>query len=267
MGRELKRVAIDFDCPIGKTWQGYVNPHYTAVECAACGGTGSSPAAKFFSDQWYGNAPFDPRSTGSEPFSPSHPIIVQFATRNVGNDEAFYARFHRAASKDIAIAQEACRLCDLFNEQWSHHLSQVDVDALVDGERLWDFTRRPRTQEQADKLKADAEADGGNGHWMREPNGYRPTAKEVNEWSLCGFGHDGINQSICVGARCKREGVEHYCAKCEGNGSKWPSKEAEELYEAWEEVEPPAGDAYQIWQTVSEGGPVSPPFLTPEELA
>ena len=267
MGRELKRVPPDFSWPLDKTWHGFLNPHYKAVKCTACDGTGASPRARYFSNQWYGKVPFHPAQTGSEPFSPKHPAIVQLAQRNIGHDESFYARLHRATSKDDAIYQEACRLCDHFNSQWSHHLGQVDVDALVDGERLWDFTHRPRTQEEADKLKADAAVDGGNDHWMREPNGYRPTAKEVNEWSLCGFGHDCINQSICVGARCKREGVEHYCAKCEGHGEIWPSKEAEVLHDSWEKVEPPTGGAYQIWETVSEGSPVSPPFLRPEDLA
>ena len=32
-------------------------------------------------------------------------------------------------------------------------------------------------------------------------------------------------------------------------------------------VEPPAGDGYQIWETVSEGSPVSPVFAKPEDLA
>ena len=33
------------------------------------------------------------------------------------------------------------------------------------------------------------------------------------------------------------------------------------------EIEPPKGEAYQIWETVSEGSPITPPFKTPEELA
>lgn len=32
-------------------------------------------------------------------------------------------------------------------------------------------------------------------------------------------------------------------------------------------VEPPTGEAYQMWETVSEGSPISPPFATKEELA
>ena len=33
------------------------------------------------------------------------------------------------------------------------------------------------------------------------------------------------------------------------------------------EVEPPEGKGYQIWETVSEGSPVSPVFAKPEDLA
>lgn len=33
------------------------------------------------------------------------------------------------------------------------------------------------------------------------------------------------------------------------------------------EVQPPTGDGYQLWETVSEGSPISPVFATPEELA
>ena len=31
--------------------------------------------------------------------------------------------------------------------------------------------------------------------------------------------------------------------------------------------EPPLGDAYQLWEDLTEGSPCSPPFATPEELA
>lgn len=35
----------------------------------------------------------------------------------------------------------------------------------------------------------------------------------------------------------------------------------------WERIEPPAGEGYQCWETVTEGSPISPVFATPEELA
>ena len=41
MGREVKRVALDFDWPLDKRWKGYLNPHYK--ECPHCHeGTGST---------------------------------------------------------------------------------------------------------------------------------------------------------------------------------------------------------------------------------
>lgn len=59
MGREIKRVALDFDYPInGMIWKGYHNP-YSGMECKRCGGSGNSPEYKKMSDDWYG---FEDRS-------------------------------------------------------------------------------------------------------------------------------------------------------------------------------------------------------------
>lgn len=33
------------------------------------------------------------------------------------------------------------------------------------------------------------------------------------------------------------------------------------------EIEPPAGDGWQMWENTSDGSPISPAFETPEELA
>ncbi len=32
-------------------------------------------------------------------------------------------------------------------------------------------------------------------------------------------------------------------------------------------IDPPKGDGYQLWETVTEGSPISPVFATPENLA
>ena len=39
MGREIKRVDIDFEWPMKQTWKGYYNP-YASLECRACERTG-----------------------------------------------------------------------------------------------------------------------------------------------------------------------------------------------------------------------------------
>lgn len=46
MGRELRRVPLDFSWPLDKVWEGYLNPHY--VECAACDGTGNTKSYRTF---------------------------------------------------------------------------------------------------------------------------------------------------------------------------------------------------------------------------
>ena len=47
MGRKLRRVPLDFDWPINKTWEGYVNPHYK--KCPDCN-NGSTTARQRLED-------------------------------------------------------------------------------------------------------------------------------------------------------------------------------------------------------------------------
>lgn len=53
MGREVKRVAMDFDWPIGMIWKGYWHPFH-ALPCKACDRSGLNPEMKKLSDSWYG---------------------------------------------------------------------------------------------------------------------------------------------------------------------------------------------------------------------
>jgi hypothetical protein len=251
MGREIKRVSLGFDWPLNKVWKGFLAPDWPARhDCPACEG-GYSAEAKLFNDKWYGHVDFDPRETDSLPFSPSDRCIIARASHNIGSD----------AGKSVAGLSEAMRLASHFNRGRCHHLSQDDVDALVEAGRLMEFTRRPRTQEQADALAATG------GYWMKEPNGYHPTANEVNQWSIQGFGHDAINQWVCCTAHCARLGVSSTCSHCGGAGVIWDSPEAEAEAEAWEATQPPEGPGYQLWETTSEGSPISPVFEAPELLA
>lgn len=53
MGRDLKRVPLDFKWPMGMVWKGYVNP-YRSVQCKACEGSGYSEKAMEYKNNWYG---------------------------------------------------------------------------------------------------------------------------------------------------------------------------------------------------------------------
>ena len=244
MGRELKRVPLDFQWPLNKVWSGFLNPHHTAIKCPHCDGTGSSPKAQHLKDQWYGNADFRPQDRGSVPITADNPTIRARAERNARPDPEY-----RWPGCDVD--REAERLAAHFNAGWMHHLNDADVAALIARGRLMDLTHT---------------WTHGEGWKAKEP-AYVPTAAEVNAWSICSMGHDSINQWIVVEAECQRLGVATQCEQCDGEGERWPSEEARKVYDDWTSSEPPAGDGYQIWETVSEGSPISPVFASPEELA
>ncbi len=68
-------------------------------------------------------------------------------------------------------------------------------------------------------------------------------------------------------ALLKLTGVSVECPQCHGEGSSeaYPGQNLDRT--AWERTAPPEGPGWQLWQTVSEGGPVSPVFGNPERLA
>lgn len=245
MGREIKRVPLDFDHPLNQVWPGYLMPDtLDENKCPDCQ-NGYSPQAQHLHDLWYGHLPFDPASTGSAPLTPASPPVRAFAERNIANAPDFYG------AGESAIVREATRLANLWNGQWCHHLAQQDVDALVEAGRLHDFTH------------TCVKGDG----WVEKDPKVTPTAQQVNDWSLGGFGHDSINAMIAVRARCEREGSPVECATCQGHSTleAYPGQRAQA--EAWERSEPPTGEGWQLWETVSEGSPISPVFATAEELA
>ena len=246
MGREIKRVAADFDWPLEKVWVGFVNPWYNAChKCVDCDGTGYSSGAKHLHNQWYGNAVFRPEDRGSVPFNPSHRVITDKARRNLEAAPWYYGHGSEALQK------EARSLADLFNGAWCHHLNDADVSALVKADRLRDFTHTWSREHG----------------WVAKDPPIAPTAQQVNEWSLQGMAHDSCNAYACIEAECDRIGIEPACRECEGEGSRWESERAKQQADDWIQQEPPAGDGFQLWETVSEGSPISPVFKTPEVLA
>lgn len=304
MGRELKRVPLDFNHPMDVIWPGYLmDDDLRPAECPHCKGTGSSPDGQRLNNEWYGwntNAidpgilailggksthpgevgTFDPVAYGSKLYTRDTPglrdMIFQkikhsfrcsvweqqregFITEGREYAEKLVDQFATTISERDIIA-ELDRMIEIWNRSWSHHLIAADVEALVKGGRLMDFTHRPRTPEQAEELKETG------GYWLKEPNGYMPTPEEVNLWSLCGMGHDSINSWICIRARAEREGLKHCCEHCNGEGHIFASEAAKFDYENWQRTDPPTGDGYQLWTTTNEGAPISPVFDTLDKL-
>lgn len=252
MGRQLYRVPLDFDWPMNKPWKGFINTLPYGEACSECwddqdnASLGYSAFARKQRREWYGHlGGIDPVKAGKTPFSPDHPAIRQFAERQILQAPDYYGR------GEDAIQRNQRRLCDHFNRNGSHFLDQDDVLALVRAGRLYDFTHTWSRETR----------------WVEKSPPYIPSAEEVNAWSLSGIGHDSINMGVVLEDRARRAGVDYVCPHCQGSGVIWRSQEAKDAYEAWEPEGPPEGPGYQIWETVSEGSPITPVFATPEELA
>lgn len=245
MGREIKRVPVGFDWPIDQVWKGYLRPdELDEIPCPACK-NGYSDHAQNLHSLWYGYVPFHPASTGCTPLRADTPAVRAFAERNVERSPEYYGR------GEAVIVREAQRLADLWNGSMSHHIAQADADALVEAGRLMELTH------------TWAKGTG----WQKIEPPVVPTAAQVNEWSLSGFGHDAINASIVIRARCERDGYPVECERCQGHGSTEAYEGQRAEAEAWEPTEPPIGDGWQLWSTTTEGHPMSPVFAAGDDLA
>jgi hypothetical protein len=211
--------------------------------CLACT-TGYSRHATYLFDLWHGHTVFRPEDNGSTRFQASHPGIRAKAERNVAEAPHYYG------TGESAIQREASRLASLYNRVWKHHLNSADVAALLKADRLYDFTHQ---------------VIPGKGWQRREPP-VVPTPEEVNSWSIQWCGHDAINAAVAVRARCEREGYPVVCSVCKGEAGLWRDAEHKAAHEAWERTDPPTGDGWQLWETVSEGSPISPVFPTADGL-
>ena len=245
MGRELKRVPLDFDWKLDKPWKGYINDAGEGHICPECEGSGSSAAFRLLECVYHGYIPFSPASTGSKPFLYTDEVMQRDVKAKVERDPKFYG------TGQEAIDREASRMAGVYNAQWKHHLSEDDVAALLEA-GLLKYMTHSRTK---------------NGHWRRKKPAYVPTAREVNLWLVENWmAVEGNHAGVVVSAECRRQGYETHCPHCD-EGTVWASPEDKLKYENWKATEPPKGEGYQMWETVSEGSPISPVFSRAEDLA
>jgi hypothetical protein len=159
MGREIKRVAMDFDWPMHKKWEGYLNPFYR--KCPECmDGSGQTEAMKFLEE--------------------------------------------------------------------------------VVGELMW-----KRGIPGLDELTT-----GLAGRPPSSPFGHY----SLDKWSA--------TKKVVAAAGLPKDWGK--CPHCHGEGTDPAFKEK---YEAWTPTEPSEGDGWQMWETTSEGSPISPVFASPDALA
>lgn len=80
------------------------------------------------------------------------------------------------------------------------------------------------------------------------------------------LGHDSIDNVVAtrlIGVAADLPDDWDICPTCQGCGID-PEDQTEA--DAWEPTEPPEGEGYQLWETTSEGSPLTPVFETLDEL-
>src|SRR3990172_2402065 len=187
MGREIRRVPMDFDWPLNKVWQGFINPHWKKhCDCLACDRGGYSPDAKFLHEMWY--------STQAEQIDfgawRSYNILAvpdAARLRSMGWNETVIGNIERARRLGLRY------LC-----HWSDKLVEEDIIALVEDGRLLEFKSTFVT---------------GKG-WVKKDPPVVPTPDAVNAWSGRGMGHDDINEYCCIRARCMKRKIKIECEVC-----------------------------------------------------
>lgn len=242
MGRKLYRVPLDFNWPLDKVWEGYLNPFYDqSHKCDDCGGTGQNPGTRLIEELFYAHDQNTLRH-----------IIRGMPIRTL-----------KPAPKPDSLATVEPDLGGLVRAimadphawfRWCDKITQEEVEELVKHNRLMDWTHT-------------CNAVPGEG-WKPKDPPYMPTAEEINAAQRAPGNflrsHDGINRWILVEFRAKKYGVWGPCPHCV-EGRIWPEG-VKEKYDTWTEYEPPTGEGYQLWENTSEGSPQSPVFATLDEL-
>lgn len=190
MGREARRVPLDFDWPTRKVWEGYLMPDkFDEDRCPTCGGDGTTDAARWLMKIAYVlSACADDHSCGRE----MHPWLA--GLRNISYGSGGSGR----PGPDFVAIYTA--------------LTGLEPDLGPFGTDVY-----------------------------RTYRGLVDRAGLGDEWD--------------------------HCPDCAGHGSteRYPGQRSEA--EEWEPTGPPTGDGWQMWETTSEGSPISPVFETAETLA
>lgn len=231
MGREIRRVPMDFDWPKDKPWKGFIKPHSRECPDAArgtCHG-GWTNAGKWL-----------------DALCNLIALLGQEAAQSGPEYQAHFKRTGRVYPHP-------------YLESWG---------------------QAPRTQIPRDVVERIREIeDQGARHrafWLysrENPPQLLPLDNELAALvrglapgeDLGPFGGGMASYKIQKALRGIAGVPETWgiCPTCKGDGTDPAAKEA---YEAWQREDPPAGDGWQVWETVSEGSPISPVFATAEEV-
>lgn len=193
----------------------YFSVERASEDCKTCGGSGHHPDAQWITDSWYSHSsPFKRQTFGELQ-------AVAVMARFGASPRRLHG--HGTYPSDEVLAkygQPFREFCERMRVRghWGDDITQDEVQALIDSNRLLDITHDWKQ---------------GEGWKPRRP-AVIPTADEINAWARGkGLGHDSINAWICQKRRCERLGVPHQCPTCEGHGSVFTTTSAHVSLTLW----------------------------------
>jgi len=208
VGREVKRVPLDFDHPLNERWTGYVMPDKFDESPCPQGPmcmSGSTPARAWVGQLAHMLLMLDDDRRAQHRGRPMHPYFDSVPRPTTTHEDFF------------------------------------------------DRMRNPRPvvpRPSEDIAEFGTGLAGREGGWL---------------------GHDAIDRWNATDALIKAAGLDPevwgICQACGGHGSVETYPGQRDEAEEWQREEPPEGEGWQLWETVSEGSPISPVFPTAQELA
>lgn len=197
MGREIKRVALDFQWPLDQIWEGFIRPDsLQGKKCEECDGSGQTHAG------WW----------------------LQHFSQRIS-----------MLAGDIGAQEQGRPLHPwLANDTYPHtRWTETGYEVVRPSEDIADLLAALAGDSDTGRVKSSF----GSSYTV-----YR--------------------------ALVKAAGIENWgvCTPCEGTGRIEEYEGQFKERDEWKENEPPAGEGWQVWETVSDGSPISPVFATRDDL-
>jgi hypothetical protein len=231
MGRQVRRVPLTFDWPMNKVWKGFLNPHFRpcpAAEKNQCVG-GYSPAGKWL-DAIVRFLAMIGEQAVEEPFAD------QLRARGQIFPHPYLQEFAQAPRTEIPHDEMK---------------KMRDIEDSTERQRaLYSYMR---------KHPAQLLSFGGE-EMIQFITGLANGKKPDLPFGGSSVGWE-IQKTLMKAAGIDPDSKWGHCKVCDGHGI---DPAVRETYENWEKEDPPTGEGWQLWETVSEGSPVSPVCPTKE---
>lgn len=249
MGRDVKRVPVDFGWPLNEIWEGYLTPDRLQGEtCRSCNGSGQTHFGWWLHYFCYEIAMLASDVHKQDRGRPMHPWLAEFSQAHGHfeySDVGEWKRDYEVRDRERLRGMRSRFVLDRPGR---------DALSFVHG-----IIRR------AYEIR---HAEGGEYAQYYTPDDV-PAVEDCGSSigiSSAGTGVGNI-QSALMTVLQDAAGCSLACEDCGGEGEheRYEGQRAERR--AWEPYEPPTGEGWQLWETVSEGSPISPVFDSAEGLA